>query len=144
MATFHGSDKDAYTGKREVRYRSGKHAHEAWDDAAYREGYKAGSQKRAVLDLDSLSWLVDFGVIAAPGATSGDLTGKAVANLNENLAMYLLNDAMDRLAMVAQELSDIAAETAIAIAQIEAEGDRIDRLIAENQEMLDDLLAGKW
>jgi hypothetical protein len=52
--------------------------------------------------------------------------------------------AIDRLGTIADELSSLALSSAIAIAQIEAEGDRIDRLIAENQEMLDDLLAGKW
>jgi hypothetical protein len=40
--------------------------------------------------------------------------------------------------------SSLALSSIIAVAQIEAEGDRIDRLNAENHERLDSLLHGKW
>jgi hypothetical protein len=52
--------------------------------------------------------------------------------------------AIDRLGRVAENLSALALATSIAVAEIEAEGDRIDRLTAENRARLDDLLAGKW
>jgi len=52
--------------------------------------------------------------------------------------------AIDRLGGIAEDLNSLALSSAMAVAQIEAEGDRIDRLNAENQKRLDDLLAGKW
>lgn len=51
-------------------------------------------------------------------------------------------DAIDRLGHIAEELDGLAQSTTSAVAAIEARGDRIDRLQADNRAMLDKLLNG--
>jgi hypothetical protein len=60
------------------------------------------------------------------------------------LYTHAFEAAVDRLGRIADKLESLALTSAMAVARIEAEGDRIDRLIAENQGRLDDLLAGNW
>lgn len=50
--------------------------------------------------------------------------------------------SIDRLSAVAESLNSLALSAAMAVARIEAEGDRIDRLNSENQERLNALLKG--
>lgn len=47
--------------------------------------------------------------------------------------------AVERLGHIAEELEGLAQSSACAIATIEAQGDRIDRLQADNRAMLDEL-----
>ena len=56
--------------------------------------------------------------------------------------MKTFDAAVDRLGHIAEELDGLALSMTSAIAEIEAEGDRIDRLQADNRAMLDDLLNG--
>jgi len=50
--------------------------------------------------------------------------------------------AVDRLSHVAGELDLLAQSTTKAVAKIEAQGDRIDWLQADNRALLDDLIKG--
>jgi hypothetical protein len=52
--------------------------------------------------------------------------------------------SVDRLGHIAEELDGLARSTSSVIAAIEVQGDRIDRLQADNQALLDDLQNGKW
>jgi hypothetical protein len=58
------------------------------------------------------------------------------------LCVKMFDDAVDRLGHIVEELDGLALSMTTAIAEIEAEGDRIDRLQADNRAMLDDLLNG--
>jgi hypothetical protein len=58
------------------------------------------------------------------------------------LCVKAFEAAVDRLGLIAEELDGLAQSTTSAVAEIEAEGDRIDRLQADNRAMLDDLLNG--
>lgn len=49
------------------------------------------------------------------------------------VAERLLSESMDRLAIIAKDVSDLAAETAIDLALIEAKRGQIDRAQAENR-----------
>jgi len=63
----------------------------------------------------------------------------AERDFDEEFAGYLLSEAMDRLGIVAKELSDLAAETAMDLALIEAKRVQIDRAQAENWALLREL-----
>lgn len=90
--------------------------------------------------------------VACNSFPGSDLDGVGVSNaradgLVQNEALLCLNAfdvAVDRLGRIADEMHSLVLSSSMAIALIESEGDRIDRLIVENQESLDDLLAGKW
>ncbi|MGO9723422.1 MAG: hypothetical protein ACLPOA_23235 [Methylocella sp.] len=56
--------------------------------------------------------------------------------------MKTFEDAIDRLGHIAEELDSLAQFTTSSVAAIEAQGDRIDRLQADNQVMLDELVNG--
>jgi hypothetical protein len=57
----------------------------------------------------------------------------------EAVAKRLLSESMDRLAIVARDVSDLAAETAIDLALIETKRVQIDRAQAENWVLLREL-----
>lgn len=59
------------------------------------------------------------------------------------LCVKLFETAVDRLGQVANELDLLVQSTTKAVAEIEAQGDRIDRLQADNQVLLDELLKGR-
>ena len=61
---------------------------------------------------------------------------------NIALSMKTFEDAIDRLGHIAEELDSLAQITTSSVAAIEAQGDRIDRLQADNQVMLDELVNG--
>ncbi|MGH6842599.1 MAG: hypothetical protein ACREDV_10990 [Methylocella sp.] len=56
--------------------------------------------------------------------------------------MKAFEAAVDRLGHIAEELDELAQSSTAAIAEIEAQGDRIDRLQADNRAMLDELING--
>jgi hypothetical protein len=58
---------------------------------------------------------------------------------DEELAERLLSESMDRLTIVARDVSDLAAETAIDLALIETKRIQIDRAQAENWAQLREL-----
>ena len=58
------------------------------------------------------------------------------------LCVKAFEAAADRLSHIAKEVDFLAQSTTKAVAAIEAQGDRIDRLQADNQTLLDDLLKG--
>ncbi len=58
------------------------------------------------------------------------------------LCVETFEAAVHRLGCIAKELDCLAQSTTSAIASIEAQGDRIDRLQADNRAMLDELLSG--
>lgn len=55
------------------------------------------------------------------------------------VAERLLSESMDRLAIIAKDVSDLAAVTAIDLALIEAKRGKIDRAQAENRALLREL-----
>jgi hypothetical protein len=57
----------------------------------------------------------------------------------EAVAKRLLSESMDRLAIVAKDISDLAAQTAIDLALIETKRVQIDRAQAENWALLREL-----
>lgn len=63
---------------------------------------------------------------------------------DDKVTERLWEEAVASLGRSADIAAELVASSGEALALIEAEGDRIDRLIAENQERLEDLLAGKW
>lgn len=62
-----------------------------------------------------------------------------VRDFDEELAERLLSESMDRLAVVARDVSDLAAGTAIDLAMIETKRAQIDRAQAENWALLREL-----
>jgi hypothetical protein len=58
---------------------------------------------------------------------------------DEKLAVRLLSESMDRLAIIARNVSDLAAETAIDLALIATKRVQIDRAQAENWALLREL-----
>ncbi len=62
--------------------------------------------------------------------------GSVAQSSAEAVAERLLSEAMDRLAIVAKEMSDLAAETTVDLALIEAKRIQIDRAQAENWALL--------
>jgi division protein CdvB (Snf7/Vps24/ESCRT-III family) len=65
--------------------------------------------------------------------------GSLVQSSAEAVAKRLLSESMDRLAIVARDVSDLAAETAIDLALIETKRIQIDRAQAENWALLREL-----
>jgi hypothetical protein len=82
---------------------------------------------------------VDGGVVEN---LPSDRAGHEVQDFDEELAGRLLSESMDRLAIVARDVSDLAADTAIDLALIETKRIQIDRAQAENWALLREL-AGK-
>ena len=80
--------------------------------------------------------LVDGGLIQN---LPSDCVGQGVRDFDEELAERLLSESMDRLAIVAKDISDLAAETAIDLALIEAKRGQIDRAQTENWALLREL-----
>jgi hypothetical protein len=70
--------------------------------------------------------------------------GQPVGSSSDEYALCVktFEAAVDRLGHIAEELDGLAQSTTSAIAAIEAQGDRIDRLQADNRALLDDLLNG--
>jgi hypothetical protein len=68
-----------------------------------------------------------------------DGAGHELRYFDEDFAEHLLSDAMDRLGIIARDMSDLAAETAIDLALIEVKRTQIDRALAENQALLREL-----
>jgi hypothetical protein len=70
--------------------------------------------------------------------------GRPVASSTDEYALCVktFEAAVDRLSHVANELDLLAQSTTAAVAAIEAQGDRIDRLQVDNQALIDDLLKG--
>jgi hypothetical protein len=70
--------------------------------------------------------------------------GRPVGSSSDEYALCVktFEAAVDRLGHIAEELDGLAQSTTSAIAAIEAQGDRIDRLQADNRALLDDLLNG--
>lgn len=62
--------------------------------------------------------------------------GSLAQSSAEAVAKHLLSESMDRLTVVARDISDLAAETAIDLATIEARRVQIDRAQAENWALL--------
>jgi hypothetical protein len=60
------------------------------------------------------------------------------------LCVKTFEAGVDGLSRVAKDLDFLAESTTKAVAEIEAHGDRIDRLQADNQALLNDLLKGSW
>lgn len=85
-------------------------------------------------DVVRLSREADVGVEFAPSDCAGQET-----DFDEELAERLLSESMDRLAIVAKDMSDLAAESAIDLALIEAKRGQIDRAQAENWALLREL-----
>ncbi len=73
-----------------------------------------------------------LGCIAEELGSLAQSSAKAVAK-------HLLSESMDRLAIVAKDISDLAAETAIDLALIKTKRVQIDRAQAENWELLREL-----
>ncbi|HXN88959.1 MAG TPA: hypothetical protein VN890_06360, partial [Methylocella sp.] len=80
--------------------------------------------------------LVDGGLIQN---LPSDCVGQGVRDFDEELAERLLSESMDRLAIVAKDISDLAAETAVDLALIEAKRGQIDRAQTENWALLREL-----
>jgi hypothetical protein len=76
---------------------------------------------------------------ALSGETVDCRPGQGVQEFDECLAERLLSDGMDRLAVIAADMSDLAAETAIDLALIEAKRAQIDRAQTENWALLQEL-----
>lgn len=72
-------------------------------------------------------------------ASQSDLFGQYTNDVDAEIAKGLLNEAMDRLAIVAKEMSNLAAETTIDLALIETKRVQIDRTQAENWALLREL-----
>lgn len=72
-------------------------------------------------------------------ASQSDLFGQYTNDLDAEIAKGLLNGAMDRLAIVAKEMSNLAAETAIDLGLIGIKRVQIDRTQAENWALLREL-----
>ena len=70
--------------------------------------------------------------------------GRSVGSSSDEYALCVktFEAAVDRLGQIAEKLDGLAQSTTSAIATIEAHGDRIDRLQADNRALLDDLLNG--
>jgi hypothetical protein len=68
-----------------------------------------------------------------------DCAGQDARDFDEELAERLLSESMDRLAIVAKDISDLAAQTAIDLALIETKRVQIDRAQAENWALLREL-----
>jgi hypothetical protein len=68
--------------------------------------------------------------------------GRPVGSSSDEYALCVkkFEAAVDRLGQIAEKLDGLAQSTTSAIAAIEAQGDRIDRLQADNRAMLDKLL----
>jgi hypothetical protein len=77
------------------------------------------------------------------GAKGG---GRSVGSSSDEYALCVktFEAAVDRLGPIAEELDGLTQSSTFAIAAIEAQGDRIDRLQADNRALLDDLQNGKW
>jgi hypothetical protein len=71
--------------------------------------------------------------------TPSDCAGNDATGFDEELAERLLSESMDRLAVIARNVSDLAAETAIDLAMIETKRVQIDRAQAENWALLREL-----
>ncbi|HTV31790.1 MAG TPA: hypothetical protein VME69_01615 [Methylocella sp.] len=56
------------------------------------------------------------------------------------LCVEMFNYGVDKLGRIAEELDGLAKAMTSAVSEIEARGDRIDWLQAENRSLLDDLL----
>lgn len=69
----------------------------------------------------------------------GDCVRQAARDFDEELAERLLSESMDRLAIVARDVSELAAETASDLALIETMRGQIDRAQAENWALLREL-----
>jgi len=72
------------------------------------------------------------------GCIAEDL-GSSVQSSAEAVAERLLSESMDRLTIVARVVGEVAAETALDLALIEAKRDQIDRAQAENWALLREL-----
>jgi hypothetical protein len=87
--------------------------------------------------------LIEGGVMADPAAIRGGSHLSAEPRSDEYvLCVKMFDYAVDRLGHIAEELDGLALSMTTAIAEIDAEGDRIDRLQADTRAMLNDLLNG--
>jgi len=87
-------------------------------------------------NVGSLIREVDGGVVEN---LPSDRAGQEVQVFDEELAGRLLSESMDRLTIVARDVSDLAAETAIDLALIKTKRVQIDRAQAENWALLREL-----
>jgi hypothetical protein len=76
------------------------------------------------------------------GVTGGRPVGSS--SDEHGLCVKTFEAAVDGLSRVAKDLDFLAESTTKAVAEIEAHGDRIDRLQVDNQTLLIDLLKGSW
>jgi hypothetical protein len=99
----------------------------------YYDGIVGGGGDPAILRVDTFESAIEkFGCIA-------EEVGSLAQSSAEAVAKRLLSESMDRLAIVARDVSDLAAETAIDLALIETKRVQIDRAQAENWALLREL-----
>jgi hypothetical protein len=77
--------------------------------------------------------------VADVRAAPSDDDGPDERDFDEELAERLLSKSMDRLAMVARDIDELVAQTAIDLAMIETKRIQIDRAQAENWALLREL-----
>jgi hypothetical protein len=129
-----------YGLSKEVLSREAKIRYSAELNAALEEFCKALDESNLV-DATVKRSLVRLNRDCGAGVevASSDCIGQDVTDFDEALAERLLSESMDRLAIVARDVSDLAADTAIDLALVETKRIQIDRAQAENWALLREL-----